>query len=65
MRTERQKKLIQDLESLVHRRFNEKTLNATLSKIFEEDVKVEETKTEEAQPKKAKRPYKSRNKKQD
>lgn len=42
MKTERQKKLIQDLESLVHRRFNEKTLNAELSKIFGEEVKVEE-----------------------
>jgi hypothetical protein len=42
MRTERQKKLIQDLESLVHRRFNEETLNAELSIIFGEEVKVEE-----------------------
>lgn len=32
--TERQKKLIQDLESLVHRRFNEKTLNAELCEDF-------------------------------
>jgi len=40
--TERQKKLIHDLESLVHRRFNEETLNAELSKIFGEKVKVEE-----------------------
>lgn len=42
MRTERQKKMIQDLESLVHRRFNEETLNAELSAIFGEEVKVEE-----------------------
>lgn len=42
MLTERQKKLIQDLESLVHRRFNEETLNAELSIIFGEEVKVEE-----------------------
>ena len=40
--TERQRKLIQDLEALVHKRFNEKTLNAELSRIFEENVKVEE-----------------------
>lgn len=40
--TERQRKLIRDLESLVHRRFNEETLNAELSKIFGEKVKVEE-----------------------
>lgn len=40
--TERQRKLIQDLESLVHKRFNEETLNAELSRIFEERVQVEE-----------------------
>lgn len=40
--TNRQRQLIQDLESLVHRRFNEDTLNAELSKIFGEKVKVEE-----------------------
>lgn len=40
--TNRQRQLIQDLESLVHRRFNEETLNAELSKIFDEEVKVEE-----------------------
>lgn len=42
MKNERQRKLIRDLESLVHRRFNEETLNAELSKIFGEKVKVEE-----------------------
>lgn len=40
--TNRQRQLIQDLESLVHRRFNEETLNAELSRIFGEKVKVEE-----------------------
>jgi hypothetical protein len=40
--TERQKELIQALESLVHRRFNEETLNAELSEIFGEPVNVEE-----------------------
>lgn len=38
--TKRQKTLIRNLESLVHRRFNEETLNAELSKMFGEEVKV-------------------------
>lgn len=40
--TEKQKRIAEQLERLVHNRFNEESLNRKLSEIFNAEVKVEE-----------------------
>lgn len=40
--TERQKEVAKQFEALLHRRFNEDSLNKELSRIFGEEVKVSE-----------------------
>jgi ASC-1-like (ASCH) protein len=41
MLTDKQKKIVSELESLVGQRFSEERLNETLSKMFNEQIKVE------------------------